>query len=123
MSAEELSVEDYLRWLSDEISGLPNMFNGVNENFATAAIEGALDVVGDLIDLDVVWGTTAEGDLDVLPAGSDVRRVAWAISKKWWHPFGYDYVLSVIRAKQEEVLVYFVVLLWFGDSYSIVAFS
>jgi hypothetical protein len=54
MSAEELSVEDYLRWLSDEISGLPNMFNGVNENFATAAIEGALDVVGDLIDLDVV---------------------------------------------------------------------
>jgi hypothetical protein len=45
------------------------------------------------------------------------------ISKKWWHPFSYDYVLSVIRAKQEEVLVYFVVLLWFGDSYSIVAFS
>jgi hypothetical protein len=53
----------------------------------------------------------AEGDVDVLPAGSDVRRVTRAISKKWWHPFCYNYVLSVIRAKQEEVLVCFVVLL------------
>jgi hypothetical protein len=52
--AEEPSVEDYLRWLLDEISGLPDMFSGVNGNFATAAIEGALTMAGDSIDLDVV---------------------------------------------------------------------
>jgi hypothetical protein len=40
-----------------------------------------------------------------------VWRVARVVSKKWWRPFGYDYVLSVIHAKQEEVLVYFDALL------------
>jgi hypothetical protein len=29
---------DYLRWLSTEISGLPYMFGGVIENFATTAV-------------------------------------------------------------------------------------
>jgi hypothetical protein len=83
MPTEEPSVEDYLRWLSDEISGLPDMFNDVNENFATTAIEGALAMAGDLIDLDVVRGTATKGGADVLPTGSDVRRVARAVSKKW----------------------------------------
>jgi hypothetical protein len=54
MPAEEPSVEDYLRWLSDEIFGLPDMFSDVNENFATAAIKGALAMAGNSIDLDVV---------------------------------------------------------------------
>jgi hypothetical protein len=54
MHAGELLVEDCLHWLSDEISGLPDMFNSVNENFATAAIEGALAMAGDSIDLDVI---------------------------------------------------------------------
>jgi hypothetical protein len=111
MPTEEPSVEDYLRWLSNEISGLLDMFSGVNENFATTAIEGALVMPSDSIDLDVVRGTTAEGGVDVLPVGSNVRSVTWAVSKKWWRPFGYNYVLSVIHAKQEEVLVYFDVLL------------
>jgi hypothetical protein len=115
--AEEPSVEDYLRFLLDEISGLPDMFSGVNGNFAIAAIEGALAMAGDSIDLDVVWGVATEGDADVLLAGSDVQRVAWSVSKKWWHPFSYSYVLSVICTKQEEVLVYFDVLLWSRDSY------
>jgi hypothetical protein len=110
MPAEEPLVEDYLCWLSNEISSLPDMFSGVNENFATAAIEGALVMAGDSIDLDVLRGVASVGDADVLPTGSNMRRVAWAISKKWWCPFGYDYVLSVIHAKQEEVLVYFVAL-------------
>jgi hypothetical protein len=30
MPAEEPSVEDYLCWLSDKISGLPNVFSSVN---------------------------------------------------------------------------------------------
>jgi hypothetical protein len=72
MPAGEPSVEDYLRWLSDEIFGLPDMFSGVNENFATAAIEGAFSMAGDLIDLDVVRGAAAEGDVEVLLARSDV---------------------------------------------------
>jgi hypothetical protein len=54
MPTKEPSVEDYLRWLSDEISGLLDMFSGVNEIFATATIEGALTMAGDSIDLDIV---------------------------------------------------------------------
>jgi hypothetical protein len=54
LPTEEPSVEDCLRWLSEEISSLPDMFGGVNENFATAAIEGALTMAGDSVDLDVV---------------------------------------------------------------------
>jgi hypothetical protein len=54
LPTEEPSVVDCLRWLSEEISGLPYMFNGVNENFATATIEGTLAMAGDSVDLDVV---------------------------------------------------------------------
>jgi hypothetical protein len=32
------SVEDYLRWLSDEASGLRIMFSCVNENFTSAEL-------------------------------------------------------------------------------------
>jgi hypothetical protein len=53
ISIEEAFVEDYLRCHS-EISGLPEMFSGVNENFATAVIEGALTMAGDSVDHDVV---------------------------------------------------------------------
>jgi hypothetical protein len=42
MPEGELSAVNYLRWLSTEISSLLNLFGGVNENFITAAIEGAL---------------------------------------------------------------------------------
>jgi hypothetical protein len=85
----------------DEISGLLDVFSGVNENFATGTIEGALAMAGDSIDLDVGQGIAAEGSADVLLAGSDVRSVMRAVSKKWWCPFGYGYVLLVIRAKQK----------------------
>jgi hypothetical protein len=33
------------------------------------------------------------------------------VSKKWWRPFGYDYVLLVIHAKQERYL--FILMLCF----------
>jgi hypothetical protein len=109
--AEEPSAGDYLRWLSEEISGLPDMFIGVNENSTTAAIEGALTMAGDSVDLDVMRSTAAKCGTDVLPTGPDVRRAAWAVSKKWWRSFGYNYVLSVIHVKQREVLAYFQLLL------------
>jgi hypothetical protein len=54
MPAGEPSADDYLHWLSVEITGLPDMFNGANENFATAVIEGALAMAGDSVDLDAV---------------------------------------------------------------------
>jgi hypothetical protein len=44
MPKGEPSTADYLRWLSTDISSLPDMFGGVNENFATAAVEGAVDL-------------------------------------------------------------------------------
>jgi hypothetical protein len=92
--------------VSEEISGLLDMFRGVNENFATAAIEGALAMVEDSIDLDVVRGSTAKSGADVFPAGHNVRSVMRAVSQKWWRSFGYDYVLAAIRANHEKVLVY-----------------
>jgi hypothetical protein len=79
MPTEEPSVEDYLYWLSDEISDLLDLFSSVNENFATAAIEGALAMASDSIDLDVVQRAATEGGAYVLPTGSNVRRVTRAV--------------------------------------------
>jgi hypothetical protein len=104
MSMMEPLVEDYLNWLSEQVVGLPDMFCDVNENFATAAIEGALALVSDSVDLDVMRVAASEGDTDVLPTVSSMQKAARAISKKWWHSFSYDYVLSVIRAQQAQVL-------------------
>jgi hypothetical protein len=54
MPTGEPPAEDYLRWLSAEVTGLPDMFSGVNENFAPAVIEGALTMDADSVDLPVV---------------------------------------------------------------------
>jgi hypothetical protein len=104
MLVEEPSVKDYLNWFSEEVTGLPDMLCCVNENFATAAIEGALALASDSVDFDVVRVAASEGGVDVLPTGSSVRKAARAVSKKCWRSFGYDYVLSVIHAQQTEVL-------------------
>jgi hypothetical protein len=79
---EEPSAVDYLRWLSEEISGLPDMFSGVNKNFATTVIKGALTMARDSVDLDVVRGVAIEAGMDILPAGCDVGRATRAVSKK-----------------------------------------
>jgi hypothetical protein len=42
-----------------------------------------------------------------------------AISKKWWRSFSYDYVLSIIHARQEEVFVCLLLSHQFGGSYSV----
>jgi hypothetical protein len=74
MPAEEPSIKDYLNWLSEEVSGLPDMFGNVNENFATAAIEGALMLASDSIDLEVVWTAASKAGVDILPTASGVRK-------------------------------------------------
>jgi hypothetical protein len=98
------------------------MFSGMNENFATAAIEGALLMAEDSVDLDDVWGAATEIDAVFFPAGHNIRRAAWAVSKKWWRSFGCDYVLAAIRANHEKVLVYLRFSFWSDDSYSSIAF-
>jgi hypothetical protein len=80
---EEPSVEDYLHWLSDEVSDLPSMFSGVNENFASYAIEGALAIAGDSVDLHAVQNAAGEGGTDILPTRPSVQSAAQAVSKKW----------------------------------------
>jgi hypothetical protein len=97
------------------------MFSGVNENFPTATIEGALAIAGDLVNLDAIWGVATKSGADVLPAGPDVRRATQTVLKKWWRSFGYNYVLANIRAKHEEVLVCDFCF-DFGGSYSVIAF-
>jgi hypothetical protein len=103
MPEDEPSATDYLRWLSTEISSLLDMFGGINENFATAAVEGALAMVGDSVDLEVVQDVAVSSGADVLPAGRDVQRSVCAVVKNWWCSFGYTYVLAAIHAKHEKV--------------------
>jgi hypothetical protein len=104
MSTEEPSVEDYLNWLSEGMAVLPDMFSGVNENFASVAIEGALALAGSSVDLEVVRVAASKSCMDALPAASSVWKAARAVLKKWWRSFGYDYVLAMIRAQQSKVL-------------------
>jgi hypothetical protein len=73
MPAEEPSVEDYLNWLSKEVSGLPDVFSGLNENIATSAIEGALTLAGDSIDLEAMQTAASEAGAGILPTASGVQ--------------------------------------------------
>jgi hypothetical protein len=120
MPTEEPSIADCLCWLSDEVFGLPSMFSSVNENFASAAIEGALAMVGDSVDLDAVRNAASEGGADVFPVGPVVQRAARAVSKKWWHSFGYDYVSPIIHAREEKVSVCLLLSHRFNSSYYVI---
>jgi hypothetical protein len=79
------------------------MFGGVNENFATAAVEGVLTMVGNFVDLEAVRDAAVSRGADVLPTGRDVRRSARAVVKNWWRSFGYGCVLAAIHANHEKV--------------------
>jgi hypothetical protein len=108
-------IEDYLCWLSDEVSDLPSMFSSVNENFASAATEGALAMAEDSIDLDAMQNAAGEGGADVLPTGPAVQRAARAISKKWWHSFGYDCVIHYSCQTRRGICLFitFTSIWWF----------
>jgi hypothetical protein len=94
---------------------LLDMFGGVNENFATTAVEGALTMAGDSIDLEAMQDVAVSSSADVLHAGQDVRRFAHTVVKNWWHSFDYNYVSPAIHAKHEKVP------LFCGDSYPTIA--
>jgi hypothetical protein len=74
--AEEPSAEDYLNWLSEEVSGLLDVFSSVNENFAIAAIEGGLALAGDSVDLEDLRAGSFKAGADILAATSGVQRAA-----------------------------------------------
>jgi hypothetical protein len=97
------SAADYICWLSMEVAGLPKMFASVNENFISTAVEGALMMAGEFVDLDALRDATAKNGADILLAGQDVWRAACAVPKKWWCYFSYDYVLAAIRTQLHEV--------------------
>jgi hypothetical protein len=69
MPEGEPSAVDYIRWLSIEISGFPDMFGGINENFATAAVEGALTMAGDFVDLEAMRDAVTSSCADIWPIG------------------------------------------------------
>jgi hypothetical protein len=51
MPEGEPSTMDYIRRLSVEVTGLPEVFAGVNENFISAAVEGTLTMAGDSVNI------------------------------------------------------------------------
>jgi hypothetical protein len=101
----KLSAVDYLRWLSTEVFGLPDMFAGMNENFIFVVVEGTLVMARDSIDFDDIQTMAAESGADILPIDRDVQSVVRAVSKKWWCSFGCNYVLAAIHAKHNKVHV------------------
>jgi hypothetical protein len=103
---------DYICWLSTEVTGLSEVFAGVNENFISAAVKGTLVMAGASVDRAALQIVATDSGADILPLEQDVQRVVRAVSKKWWRSFSYNYVLAAIQAKLREVitLVQFVLL-------------
>jgi hypothetical protein len=64
------SAADYIHWLSMEVVGLPEMFADVNENFVSNAVEGALVMAEDSVDLDAFQDVAAESRPDIFSHGS-----------------------------------------------------
>jgi hypothetical protein len=79
------------------------MFVGVNENFISTIVEGALVMAEESIDLYAFQDVAAESGPFILSLERDVRRAECTVSKKWWRSFGYNYVLAAICTKLHEV--------------------
>jgi hypothetical protein len=103
MPEGDLSAMDYICWLSAEVASLPEMLASVNENFIFTVDEGTLMMAHQSVDLGALQDAAAVSKADILPMERDVQRATHTVSKKWWHSFGYDYVLCAIRAKLLEV--------------------
>jgi hypothetical protein len=62
--------------VSTKISGLPDMFGGINENFITAAGEGVLVMAGSSVGLDALQDAAAASGVDILPVDHDVEKLS-----------------------------------------------
>jgi hypothetical protein len=89
-----------------EVTNLPEVCAVMNENFVSAVVDGTLVMVGGSIDLAALQASAADSGADILPAELDVQRAACAVSKKWWHSFGCNYVLVAIQARLCKVNVH-----------------
>jgi hypothetical protein len=106
MPESEPSAMDYIRWLSTEVTALPEVFVGVNDNFISATVKGTLLMGRDSIDLATLQTVATDSGADILPTGRDVQKAARAVLKKWWCSFGYDSVLADIQAMFREVIAH-----------------
>jgi hypothetical protein len=82
------------------------MFGGVNENFAAAAVDGALAMAGDSVDLWAMQDAVVPSGANILPVVRDVQRAACTVVKNWWRSFAYNYVMAAIHAKHEKVFAH-----------------
>jgi hypothetical protein len=87
------------------VTGLLEVIVDVNKNFVSTAVKGTLMLVAGSVNLAVLQASAADSGANILPVEWDVRRVACAMLKKWWHSFGYNYVLATIQARLCEVNV------------------
>jgi hypothetical protein len=97
MPESETSIVDYIRWLSAEVTGIPEVF---------AVVEGTLIMAGDSIYLATFQTMATDSGADTLLTGQDVQKVACEVSKKWCRCFGYNYLLAAILAKLREVIAH-----------------
>jgi hypothetical protein len=109
---------DYLHWLLVEVYDLPKVFAGVNENFISVVVEGALAMAGDSIDLNAIQDVVATSGADILPADRDVRNATRTVAKNWCRSFGYDYVLDAIRTRLRKVIDSILFCLFLLDCYN-----
>jgi hypothetical protein len=102
MPEGEPTVADYVRWLTTEVTSLPEVFSDVNENLVSAAVEGALVMAVGSVDLAALQASIAVSGADVLPGERDVRKASHAVARKWWHSFSYNSTLAAIQARLRE---------------------
>jgi hypothetical protein len=88
MPTREPSVANYIHWLSVEVTSLPEVFAGVNENFVSITVEGTLVMARGSVDLAALQASTADSRVDILPVEQDVQKMTRVVSKKWWSSFG-----------------------------------
>jgi hypothetical protein len=67
MPKGEPLVVDYNRWLYAEVTGLPEVFSGMNKIFVSIAVEGTLIMVGGSINLAALQAIPADSRADILP--------------------------------------------------------
>jgi hypothetical protein len=68
----EPSVMDYIRWLSTEVTGLPEVFARVNGNFISVTVEGTFVMAGGCVDLAALQASAVDSRANILSVERDV---------------------------------------------------
>jgi hypothetical protein len=72
MPEGEPSVADYIRWLSIEVTCLPEVFAGINENFISTMLDGTLVMARGSVNLAALQASATDSSADILLAERDV---------------------------------------------------